>query len=116
MPRQKSSKKSSVTVYETPHSAKQCVQEEIGQYLPFHNGDTLVALGPPKSKHPRITMFNDIDLNQWKDYGNIMTDSLWLLGARDKSGVHTGELHGNFIPQLPHQAMLRHIILCQIMN
>ncbi|MBI4712442.1 MAG: DNA methylase [Planctomycetes bacterium] len=53
-------------------------------------------------------MFNDIDLNNWKEYNEIITDSLWLLGARDKTGVHTGELHGNFIPQIPHQAMLRY--------
>ncbi|MEW6557225.1 MAG: DNA methyltransferase [Elusimicrobiota bacterium] len=62
----------------------------------------------PKSKHPKTTIFNDIDLNNWKEYSDIITDSLWLLGARDKSGAHSGEYHGNFIPQIPHQAILRY--------
>lgn len=37
----------------------------------------------------------------------IITDSLWLLGKRDNSGVHTPEYWGNFVPQIPRQAMLR---------
>ncbi|MFH1231440.1 MAG: DNA methyltransferase, partial [Planctomycetota bacterium] len=100
-------KKSSV-VYETAHSPKQLVQEELESYIPFDRGEKVSTLEMPKSEHPKVTMFNDIDLNRWKEYGDIITDSLWFLGARDKSGVHTGELHGNFIPQIPHQAMLRY--------
>ena len=66
------------------------------------------VLEVPKSTNSKISKFNDIDLNNWKDYTDIITDSLWLLGARDKSGAHSGEYHGNFIPQIPHQAMLRY--------
>lgn len=99
-------KKSSV-VYETPSSPKQLVHEELGLH-PFDRDEKVSTLEMPKSEHPKVTMFNDIDLNRWKEYGDIITDSLWNLGARDKSGVHTGELHGNFIPQIPHQAMLRY--------
>lgn len=51
---------------------------------------------------------NDIDLKRWKDYDDIITDSLWLIPARDNSGMHTPEYHGNFIPQIPRQAMLRY--------
>ncbi|MBI4721877.1 MAG: DNA methylase [Candidatus Stahlbacteria bacterium] len=66
------------------------------------------VLEVPKSTNSKLSKFNDIDLNRWKEYEEIITDSLWLLGKRDNSGVHTGELHGNFIPQIPHQAMLRY--------
>lgn len=52
--------------------------------------------------------FNDINLNRWKEYGNILTDSLWVLQKRDASGSHSAWYWGNFIPQIPHQLMLRY--------
>ena len=50
---------------------------------------------------------NDIDMRRWKEYNEIITDSLWIMPSRDNSGAHTPEYHGNFIPQIPRQAMLR---------
>ncbi len=50
---------------------------------------------------------NDLDLKKWKNYDEIITDSLWLFPSRDNTGMHTPEYHGNFIPQIPRQAMLR---------
>ncbi len=50
---------------------------------------------------------NDIDMRRWKEYDEIITDSLWIFPSRDNSGMHTPEYHGNFIPQIPRQAMLR---------
>jgi DNA modification methylase len=50
---------------------------------------------------------NDIDLSRWREYDAILTDSLWLLGRRDNSGAHTPQYWGNFVPQIPRQAMLR---------
>lgn len=50
---------------------------------------------------------NDIDMRRWKEYDEIITDSLWIFPARDNSGAHSPEYHGNFIPQIPRQAMLR---------
>ncbi len=50
---------------------------------------------------------NDIDLRRWKEYEEIWTDSLWIIPSRDNSGMHTPEYHGNFVPQIPRQAMLR---------
>lgn len=100
-------KKETVTYKITP-PVDNFIQEELGLAIYPNNDGKTTALEMPKSKHPKVTMFNDIDLNRWKEYIDITTDSLWLLGARDKSGVHTGELHGNFIPQIPRQAMLRY--------
>ncbi len=37
---------------------------------------------------------NDINLNRWKEYGNVLTDSLWLLDRRDGSGGHSAWLWG----------------------
>jgi DNA modification methylase len=51
---------------------------------------------------------NDINLLRWKEYDEIITDSLWVLDKRDTSGAHLGWYWGNFIPQIPHQMMLRY--------
>ena len=50
---------------------------------------------------------NDLNLKEWKEYQDILTDSLWLIGERDKSGAHNNAYHGNFIPQIPNQLMRR---------
>ena len=52
---------------------------------------------------------NDLELKdkKWKECGDIITDSLWLIDERDKSGAHNNAYHGNFIPQIPHQMMKR---------
>jgi len=51
--------------------------------------------------------FNDLNLKQWKK-SEIWTDSLWLISERDKTGKHTGFYHGNFVPQIPRQLILRY--------
>lgn len=51
---------------------------------------------------------NDINLNRWKEYSNILTDSLWLLDKRDGTGGHSAWYWGNFVPQIPQQLMLRY--------
>ncbi|HEY3999034.1 MAG TPA: DNA methyltransferase [Candidatus Xenobia bacterium] len=51
---------------------------------------------------------SDLDLEHWKDYlPELITESLWLLGARDRSGPHMGDYHGNFVPQIPYQVIRR---------
>lgn len=54
-----------------------------------------------------MTIFNDLDLSKWKD-SEMWTDSLWLISERDRSGKHDGFYHGNFVPQIPHQLILRY--------
>jgi DNA modification methylase len=56
----------------------------------------------------KTSKINDINLNRWKEYQEIITDSLWLLEKRDTSGAHLGWYWGNFIPQIPHQLILRY--------
>lgn len=51
--------------------------------------------------------FNDIDLKNWKE-SEVWTDSLWIINERDKSGRHSNYYHGNFVPQIPHQLILRY--------
>jgi len=56
----------------------------------------------------KTSKINDINLNRWKEYTDIITDSLWILDKRDTSGAHFGWYWGNFIPQIPHQLMVRY--------
>lgn len=51
---------------------------------------------------------NDLDMKNWKEYDDIITDSLWIIDKRDKTGNHKGDYHGNFIPQIPNQLMKRY--------
>ena len=51
---------------------------------------------------------NDLNLNRWKEYNDIITDSLWILNKRDNSGVHHAGYWGNFIPQIPNQLLRRY--------
>ena len=54
-----------------------------------------------------MPIFNDLNLDNWKE-SEIWTDSLWIIPERDKTGKHNGFYHGNFIPQIPHQLILRY--------
>ncbi|MCD4783628.1 MAG: site-specific DNA-methyltransferase [Candidatus Eremiobacteraeota bacterium] len=50
---------------------------------------------------------NDINLNRWKEYNHVNTDSLWIEKKRSRAGNHMASYWGNFIPQIPQQMMLR---------
>lgn len=56
----------------------------------------------------KTSKINDINLLRWKEYDEIITDSLWVLDKRDTSGAHLAWYWGNFIPQIPRQMMLRY--------
>ncbi|MBN2020716.1 MAG: hypothetical protein JW749_10895 [Sedimentisphaerales bacterium] len=56
----------------------------------------------------KTNKINDLNLNRWKEYDDILTDSLWVLDKRDSSGVHKADYWGNFIPQIPNQMMKRY--------
>jgi DNA modification methylase len=56
----------------------------------------------------KSSKINDLNLNRWKEYEDIITDSLWVLDKRDKSGAHKAGYWGNFIPQIPNQFLRRY--------
>lgn len=55
----------------------------------------------------KIGKVNDLNLNRWKEYDDLMTDSLWIFDKRDTSGAHKAGYWGNFIPQIPNQLLRR---------
>ena len=52
--------------------------------------------------------YSDIDLARWREYDHVWTDSLWLIKSRDRTGGHQLDYHGNFVPQIATQALLRY--------
>lgn len=69
----------------------------------------------PKQKAPlrqrqpmKQTSYNDIDLENWKNYDHILTDSLWDIPARERSAGHKLDYHGNCVPQILTQMLQRY--------
>lgn len=56
----------------------------------------------------KTSKINDLNLYRWKEYNDIITDSLWILDKRDNSGAHSAGYWGNFIPQIPNQFLRRY--------
>ncbi len=56
----------------------------------------------------KTSKINELNLNRWKEYNDIITDSLWIFDKRDNSGVHTAGYWGNFVPQIPNQFIKRY--------
>jgi len=59
-------------------------------------------------KPPKTPPYSDIDLNHWREYDHVWTDSLWMIPSRDSSGGHQLDYHGNFVPQIATQTYLRY--------
>lgn len=57
---------------------------------------------------PKLKPWSDIDLQKWKEYPDIKTDSLWIYQNRSKRHGHTLDYHGNFIPQIANQLFHRY--------
>jgi hypothetical protein len=57
---------------------------------------------------PKKKPWSDIDLNRWRDYAHVLTDSLWIFPSRASGEGHTLDYHGNFIPQIATQTFTRY--------
>lgn len=56
----------------------------------------------------KTTKYSDINLNKWKEYAHVITNSLWLFPARLKEHGHSNDYHGNYIPQIAQQMYERY--------
>jgi len=61
-----------------------------------------------KNKPSKKAPASDINLNRWRDYDDILTDSLWLFPSRARGEGHQLDYHGNFIPQIATQIFSRY--------
>jgi DNA modification methylase len=94
-----------------PSVTKEYLIREINQILETHTIERTkyyikrLKKSLTETKHSKI---NDLNLNRWKEYDDIITDSLWILNKRDNSGAHHAGYWGNFIPQIPNQLLRRY--------
>jgi 16S rRNA G966 N2-methylase RsmD len=66
---------------------------------------------PIKAKKPRSVKplpYTDLNLKRWREYDDVLTDSLWLFNTRERQGGHQLDYHGNCIPQLLTQLLRRY--------
>jgi 16S rRNA G966 N2-methylase RsmD len=56
----------------------------------------------------KTTPWSDLDLNRWREYDHVLTDSLWLFPSRASGDGHQLDYHGNFIPQIATQIFIRY--------
>ena len=90
---------------------KEFLEREINQILETHTIERTkyyikrLKKSLTETKQSKI---NDLNLNRWKEYDDIITDSLWILNKRDNSGIHHAGYWGNFIPQIPNQFLRRY--------
>ena len=90
---------------------KEFLAGEINQILETHTIERIkyyikrLKKSLTETKQSKV---NDLNLNRWKEYDDIITDSLWILNKRDNSGVHHAGYWGNFIPQIPNQLLRRY--------
>lgn len=66
------------------------------------------SLPAKKTRNRKNDALNDLDPASWREYDDIITDSLWQIPERDRTGAHLADYHGNFVPQIPYQAMRRY--------
>lgn len=60
-------------------------------------------------KREKSLMKNDLDLEKWREYDEVWTDSLWLIEERAKDEGHELDgFHGGFVPQIPRQLLYRY--------
>ena len=89
---------------------KELLEKELGQILDAKTKErtnyylTRLIKSLSVQKKNKI---NDLNLNRWKEYDDLITDSLWIFDKRDTSGVHKAGYWGNFIPQIPNQLLRR---------
>jgi hypothetical protein len=59
-------------------------------------------------RSPKTRPWSDIDLNRWRNYDHVLTDSLWIFPSRASGDGHKLDYHGNFIPQIATQTFTRY--------
>ena len=61
-----------------------------------------------KESEVKTTKYSDINLKKWRDYGHILTGTLWQFPSRLREHGHSNEYHGNYIPQIAQQMYERY--------
>jgi len=68
--------------------------------------DDLLDIGLP-AEPGEVLDIGEVNAGNWRDFPDVFTDSLWHFRSRSREGMHNGKYHGNFVPQIPYQAIRR---------
>lgn len=68
--------------------------------------DDLLDMGLP-AEPGEVLDIGEVNADNWRDFPDVFTDSLWHFRSRSREGMHNGKYHGNFVPQIPYQAIRR---------
>lgn len=79
--------------------------QSSNEYIPEEEADSMGILLPPEPDE--VLDIGEVDAGNWRKFRDIITDSLWIFGSRSREGMHNGKYHGNFVPQIPFQAIRR---------
>ncbi len=96
-------------------------KDKSADSAPSHQRIPKSSLVTPKAVKPKATKtrrkaspssknvaYNDIDLNHWRDYDHVETDSLWTIENRKRQDGHQLDYHGNCVPQILTQCLTRY--------
>jgi len=73
-----------------------------------YDGDEDDLLDIGLSAEPgEVLDIGEVDADNWRDFPDVFTGSLWGFKSRSREGMHNGKYHGNFVPQIPYQAIRR---------
>ncbi len=63
----------------------------------------------------RQPAYNDLNMADWKQYDEILTDSLWVIPSRERTAGHKLDYHGNCVPQIVTQMLQRYTKAGEVM-
>lgn len=61
-----------------------------------------------RARKSKALACSDINIERWRDYDHIETDSLWLFEGRERKNGHQLDYHGNCVPQILTQLLSRY--------
>jgi DNA modification methylase len=78
------------------------------EYRPEEPEEAAEDLGMLLPAEPdEVSDIGEVDADDWRKFPEVQTGSLWIFGSRSREGMHNGKYHGNFVPQIPFQAIRR---------
>lgn len=69
-----------------------------------------LAIGVERKRRrkPGPLPYSDLDPANWREYTDIELGTLWMFPARARGHGHANEYHGNYVPQIATQTLLRY--------
>jgi hypothetical protein len=70
--------------------------------------DLTIGVPHRRRRQPGPLPYSDLDPTKWREYTHVELGSLWNFPSRERGNGHANEYHGNYIPQIATQTLLRY--------